>query len=92
MFRWLCLCGALLLCALVLPAQNLNTTFRSKMTFTGQTLANVWGYTANGREYALLGARNGLIIVDITDPDNPTYTRDTRTILTGFQVLPPDGK
>lgn len=72
MFRWLCLCGALLLCALVLPAQNLNTTFRSKMTFTGQTLANVWGYTANGREYALLGARNGLIIVDITDPDNPT--------------------
>ena len=72
MFRWLCLCGAFLLCALVLPAQNLNTTFRSKMTFTGQTLANVWGYTANGREYALLGARNGLIIVDITDPDNPT--------------------
>ena len=71
MFRWLCLCGVLLYSSLALPAQNLNTTFRSKMTFTGQTLANVWGYSAGGREYALLGARNGLIIVDITDPDNP---------------------
>lgn len=53
-------------------AQDLNTTFRSKMTFPGQTLANVWGYTSrSGHEYALLGGAKGLIIVDITDPDNP---------------------
>jgi choice-of-anchor B domain-containing protein len=54
-----------------LPAQNINTTFRSKMTFPGQTLANVWGYTAGGHEYALAGGSLGLIIVDITNPDMP---------------------
>ena len=51
--------------------QNQNTTFRSKLTFTNQTLANVWGYVANGKEYALVGAAQGLIIIDITNPDAP---------------------
>lgn len=54
-----------------LVAQNTNVTFRSKRTFTNQKLANIWGYTAGGYEYALVGAQEGLIIVDITDPDNP---------------------
>lgn len=55
-----------------LRAQNLNTTFRSKMTFPGQTLANIWGYTArSGKEYALLGGAKGLIIVDVSNPDTP---------------------
>jgi len=57
--------------ALVGSAQNVNNVFRSKMTFPGQTLANVWGYAAGGKEYALLGAAKGLIIVDITNPDQP---------------------
>ena len=26
-----------------------------------------------------------------TDPDNPVYARDTETVLTGFQMLPPGG-
>ncbi len=52
-------------------AQNLNTTFRAKITYPNQTLANVWGYTANGHEYALLGGALGMIIVDITNPDSP---------------------
>lgn len=51
--------------------QNLNTTFRSKITYPGQTLANVWGYAAGGKEYALLGGAQGLIIVDVTNPDVP---------------------
>jgi choice-of-anchor B domain-containing protein len=63
------ICG--LLWGISLPAQNFNVTYRSKMSFTGQTLANVWGYTAEGREYALVGASKGLIIVDITNPDQP---------------------
>jgi choice-of-anchor B domain-containing protein len=54
-----------------LPAQNFNTVLRAKMTFSGQTLANVWGYAAAGREYALVGGSKGLIIVDITNPDAP---------------------
>lgn len=52
-------------------AQNLNTTFRAKITYPDQTLANVWGYVANGHEYALLGGELGLIIVDVTNPDSP---------------------
>src|SRR6201999_46319 len=31
------------------------------------------------------------VTVQSTDPDNPVYSRDTDTVLTGFQMLPPDG-
>jgi hypothetical protein len=31
------------------------------------------------------------VTVQSTDPDNPAYARDTETVLTGFQMLPPDG-
>jgi hypothetical protein len=31
------------------------------------------------------------VTVQSTDPDNPVYARDTETVLTGFQMLPPDG-
>ncbi len=34
-------------------------------------LSNVWGYTQNGKEYALVGLCNGTSIVDVTDPANP---------------------
>jgi choice-of-anchor B domain-containing protein len=60
----------LLLNTCSLFTQNLNTTFRSKITYPNQTLANIWGYTADGKEYALVGASKGLIIVNITNPDN----------------------
>ncbi|MBL7795304.1 MAG: choice-of-anchor B family protein [Saprospiraceae bacterium] len=52
-------------------SQNTNIIFRSKMTFPGQTVANVWGYSTTESEYALIGASKGLIIADITDPDIP---------------------
>lgn len=52
-------------------AQDYNFQLRSTMTFPGQTLANICGYTQDGREYALLGGSKGLIVVDITNPDAP---------------------
>ncbi len=52
-------------------AQNENIKFRSRMLFPGQTLANICGYTQGGKEYALCGGSKTMIIVDITDPDNP---------------------
>lgn len=70
MFRIL-LYTLLLFAPVMLQAQDINNVFRSKMTFPGQTLANVWGYAANGREYALLGAAQGMIIIDVTNPDQP---------------------
>lgn len=60
-----------LLLAGFLAAQNTNVTFRSKTTYTGQTLSNIWGYAAGGREYALVGAKNGMIVMDVTNPDAP---------------------
>lgn len=38
----------------------------------------------SGRTYVVT------VTVQSTDPDNPTYARDTQTILTGFQMLPPE--
>lgn len=63
--------GLILLSAFYSQAQNLNATYRSKVTFPGQKLANVWGYAAGGKEYALVGGNQGLIIVDVTNPDTP---------------------
>ncbi|MCC7246004.1 MAG: hypothetical protein IT269_10015, partial [Saprospiraceae bacterium] len=66
----LCL-SVLLLNAQALFAQNFNIELRSKVNIPGQTLANVCGYAANGREYGLLGASKGLIIMECTNPDQP---------------------
>jgi choice-of-anchor B domain-containing protein len=33
---------------------------------------DVWGYAANGREYALIGSREFVHILDVTDPNNIT--------------------
>ena len=53
-------------------AQNHHFQLRSKLEFPGQTLANVCGWASpDGREYALVGGSKGLIIVDITNPDQP---------------------
>ncbi len=54
-----------------LNGQNINTSFRSKISIPNQHFANVWGYELLGNEYALVGASKGLIIVDITNPDAP---------------------
>jgi choice-of-anchor B domain-containing protein len=54
----------------VLPAQ-LNMTYKSHVEYN-ENLSDVWGYAApDGREYALVGLRNGVSIVDVTDTENP---------------------
>ncbi len=60
-----------ILSVLGLKAQDFNMELRATMEFPGQTMANVWGYVQDGKEYALLGGQLGLIIVDVTDPENP---------------------
>jgi choice-of-anchor B domain-containing protein len=50
-------------------AQNSNITLRSTLSFQNQTLANICGYAAAGREYALVGGSKGMVIVDVTNPD-----------------------
>jgi choice-of-anchor B domain-containing protein len=54
---------------------QLNMDFYSNYKFaSGVVLANLWGYTdADGREYALVGANNGLHIIEVTNPANPVF-------------------
>lgn len=47
-----------------------NLSFLSRKIYT-EDLSDVWGYAAGGKEYALVGARSGVSIVDITDPAIP---------------------
>lgn len=62
-----------ILTTLILNAQtNYNMKFRSHTEFPGQTLANICGYAQKGKEYALLGASKGMIIMDVTNPESPS--------------------
>lgn len=36
------------------------------------TYNDVWGYAANGREYAILGVQAGTYVLDVTNPSSPT--------------------
>lgn len=50
----------------------LNVTYKGHVAYS-ETLSNIWGYvTPEGKEYALVGVANGVSIVDVTDPENPT--------------------
>ncbi len=54
----------------VMSAQ-LNMTYKSEVTYN-EALNDIWGYAApDGREYALVGLRNGVSVVDVTDTENP---------------------
>ncbi|NNE28228.1 MAG: choice-of-anchor B family protein [Saprospiraceae bacterium] len=49
---------------------QLNVTFRSSVNYN-ESLNDIWGYADGNGEYALVGMRNGVNVVDVTDPDNP---------------------
>ncbi|MCE2772704.1 MAG: choice-of-anchor B family protein [Bacteroidetes bacterium] len=68
------LAAGITLCGSMLWAQNLNVTFQAQLPNSGNTtLANICGYTDElGNEYALLGHSQGMIVVDVTVPNNPT--------------------
>ena len=52
-------------------SQNINNVLRDTYYYQGQTCANVWGYVDSlGNEYALVGASQGMSIVNVTNPDS----------------------
>lgn len=57
-----------------LHSQNFNITLLGKLSYGGERLSNIWGWvdTADGKEYALVGGADGLSIVDVSIPSNPT--------------------
>ena len=57
--------------AATLSAQGVNCALLGTFNNHG-SFNDVWGYTApNGDEYALLGARTGTVVVDVTNPSTP---------------------
>jgi choice-of-anchor B domain-containing protein len=47
------------------------TLLGSLNPYPGQKYADIWGYSAGGREYAIMGATGGTTFIDVTDPFNP---------------------
>ena len=65
------LCFILFAALFTLPLNaQLNMTLRAEVNFP-ERLNDIWGYERDGREYALVGTEDGMVIFDITDPDNP---------------------
>lgn len=60
-------------CSLIAFSQNVNVTLASRLSYGNQTLSNICGWVdpADNKEYALVGAQDGLSVVDITNPSNP---------------------
>ncbi|MBI3502217.1 MAG: choice-of-anchor B family protein [Bacteroidetes bacterium] len=54
-------------------AQNMNITLAAQLSYGSQELSNIWGWKSpvDGKEYALVGAANGLSIVNVTNPSSP---------------------
>jgi len=68
-------------------AQGLNLEVRGVIDYdnTRDTrLSDVWGYVdEDGNEYGIVGARKGVAVVDVTDPENPTeifWAPDTESV------------
>ena len=63
--------SVLLMLAIILKAQ-LNMTELGYLPYN-QELNDIWGYVdSQGNEYALVGTYNGLSVVDVSDPANPS--------------------
>ncbi len=59
---------------------TVNIQFRSNLPFAGQTCANICGYAANGKEYALVGNQTGTGIVDVTNPTSPLLLKQVTAL------------
>lgn len=60
----------LLFASFYLQAQS-NCTLVGHLPYP-QGLSNLWGYAANGREYAIVGTETGTAVVDVTEPGTAT--------------------
>src|SRR5690349_11733976 len=54
-------------------AQNLNLKLEANLSYGSEGLSNIWSWKdpQDGKEYALVGAANGMSVVDISTPTAP---------------------
>lgn len=72
MKRIILLFSSFLLVLTTLMSQNLNVTLTDHLSYGSEGLANIWHWKdpQDGKEYALVGAANGMSIVDVSNPAN----------------------
>lgn len=56
-------------CSLIFSLQAQNLIKRDQLNFSAWA-NDVWGYEADGKEYAIVGTTSGVAIVDVTNPDD----------------------
>lgn len=60
---------------------NFNIELVGRLQYSaGVSLNDIWGYSANNKEYALVGTYNGVSIVDVTEPSKPTEIKFISTV------------
>ena len=69
MKRNVTLLAAIIFCSVNAFSQT-NLQFLGQKTYT-ESLSDIWGYAAGGKEYALVGVYDGFSIVDVTNPALP---------------------
>ncbi len=92
MYQLLRCCLAGLLFPAYLAAQTSGqasgvVTLAGVLTFPGKEVYDIWGYEdpTTGTPYALVGWTDGLLIVDVRDPEHPTLTAELNDV-PGFDV------
>ena len=84
-----------LLCLTKLNAQttypfNKNITLRKTLAFPELALgraSGVWGYSAAGREYAIIGLYNAVAVVDVTNPDSAKVLAKISGVSSGWREI-----
>lgn len=67
---FLLLCTILISVSFKIEAQNVDL-LGTLNPYPNLDYADIWGYAAESREYALMGVSGGTVIIDVTDPSTP---------------------
>ncbi|MEN8136903.1 MAG: choice-of-anchor B family protein [Bacteroidota bacterium] len=58
----------------------MNISLEGRLQYPDVGLNDIWGYSVDGNEYALVGTYEGISIVDVTDPKKPTELNYVKTV------------
>ena len=67
---FLCISAMFALASSIAFSQSV-TLLGSLNPYPGQKYADIWGYPADGREYAIMGVTGGTSFIDVTNPGSP---------------------
>ena len=74
--------------SVLVSVAQLNMTLKSNLSYGSTTLASLWGWAdGTGKEYALVGANNGLSIVDVTNPYSPVQVQFIATQVSNWHEI-----